>query len=195
MLWLSAWVPDVPSSTWYPSGGAFATRAAPIMPPAPPAFSTITCWPNSSPRRGVKTRIRPSLPPPAARGITIVMGRLGQSWAARGRMSLPAPRRPRWRVSRSMHHVIVARTAPTRRMGTDRGRKKPISHYCLLLHGDVGGADHVASKLGLGLDELAHLLGIEFACFDEDRLELCLRLRRLHGSDDRLVQFGADLRG
>jgi hypothetical protein len=84
MLWLSAWVPDVPSSTWYPSGGAFATRAAPIMPPAPPAFSTITCWPKSSPRRGVKTRIRPSLPPPAARGITIVMGRLGQSWAAPG---------------------------------------------------------------------------------------------------------------
>src|SRR3954470_14562945 len=84
MLWLSAWVPDVPSSTWYPSGGAFATRAAPIMPPAPPALWTITCGPKSSPRRGVKTRIRPSLPPPAARGIAIVMGRLGQSWAAPG---------------------------------------------------------------------------------------------------------------
>src|SRR6516164_7033829 len=32
------------NTNWYPSGVAFATRAVPVMPPAPPTFSMITCW-------------------------------------------------------------------------------------------------------------------------------------------------------
>src|SRR5215813_2271756 len=52
------------------------------MPPAPPTFSTMTCWPNSSERRDARTRVRTSPAPPAASGTTIDNGRIGQLWAA-----------------------------------------------------------------------------------------------------------------
>ncbi len=32
--------------TWWPSGSALATDAAPTIPPAPRRFSTITGWPS-----------------------------------------------------------------------------------------------------------------------------------------------------
>src|SRR5258708_5127539 len=60
------------------------TRAAPIMPPAPPTFSTITVAPKFSPRRGPMIRPRISLPLPAANGTTMVTGRTGQSSATAG---------------------------------------------------------------------------------------------------------------
>jgi hypothetical protein len=47
-------------------------------------FSTITCWPKLSLIRGVKTRPMTSNAPPAAKGTTIVNGRVGQSCAAAG---------------------------------------------------------------------------------------------------------------
>src|SRR5215475_5398475 len=54
------------------------------MPPAPPTFSTIICWPSRS--ESDVARIRPieSIGPPAANGTTRVTGRVGQSCAARG---------------------------------------------------------------------------------------------------------------
>src|SRR5205823_12562150 len=60
------------------SGAAFATRAVPVMPPPPPTFSMITCCPSAS--ESPTARIRPavSLELPAAKGITIVTGRVGQ---------------------------------------------------------------------------------------------------------------------
>src|SRR6185503_6492772 len=122
------------------------------MPPAPPAFSTITCWPNSSPRRGVKTRIRPSLPPPAARGITIVMGRLGQSWAAPGTDIATSA------AKAAMAHLIIDASGDRGgiRANAQNGNwslpQRADFALRLLLHGDIGGADHVAPKLGLGLD-------------------------------------------
>src|SRR5437762_11928241 len=54
------------------------------MPPAPPTFSTITCWPKSSERRGVRIRAMTSDVPPAAAATTMVTGRVGQSCAAAG---------------------------------------------------------------------------------------------------------------
>ena len=54
------------------------------MPPAPPAFSTITCWPKISDRRAATIRPMMSAPPPAANGTTKVIGRLGQLCAEAG---------------------------------------------------------------------------------------------------------------
>src|SRR6476620_9672349 len=65
----------------YPSGLASATRFDPVMPPAPPTFSTTTVCPSSSPMRYATMRPIVSCGPPAANGITIVTGRVGKSWA------------------------------------------------------------------------------------------------------------------
>src|SRR5712691_2809518 len=74
----------LPSTNWYPSGGDFATRAEPTIPPAPPTFSMTTCWPRTSDSRRPMMRPNTSVPPPAANGTTIVTGRVGQLWAAAG---------------------------------------------------------------------------------------------------------------
>src|SRR5438094_9946202 len=55
------------------------------MPPAPPIFSTITCWPRSSDRRGARRRaITSTVLLPAAAGATIVTARVGQLCASAG---------------------------------------------------------------------------------------------------------------
>src|SRR5580700_5565194 len=51
------------------------------MPPAPPTFSTTTCWPRISLTRCAITRPSTSVGPPAANGTTMVTGRVGQSCA------------------------------------------------------------------------------------------------------------------
>ena len=66
------------NTNWYPSGGAFATRAVPVMPPPPPTFSMITCWPSASERPTARTRPAVSDELPAANGTTMVTGRVGQ---------------------------------------------------------------------------------------------------------------------
>src|SRR3954470_1887184 len=48
------------------------------MPPPPPTFSTITCWPSCSPRLVAMMRPTTSIGPPAAKGTTMVTGRAGQ---------------------------------------------------------------------------------------------------------------------
>src|ERR1700733_11528671 len=52
------------------------------MPPAPPTFSMITCWSRSSERRAPRIRPTVSEALPAANGMTMVTGRVGQSSAA-----------------------------------------------------------------------------------------------------------------
>ncbi len=54
----------------WPSGGAFATEALPIVPPAPVRFSTITLRPSSVPSSALNERARTSCTPPAANGTT-----------------------------------------------------------------------------------------------------------------------------
>src|ERR1019366_995642 len=58
--------------------------AAPLMPPAPPTFSMITCWPSSSDKRGASTRAMVSVAPPAPNGTTMVTGRVRHVCAAAG---------------------------------------------------------------------------------------------------------------
>src|SRR5262249_43528433 len=60
------------------------------MPPAPPTFSTTTCWPSSSLMRCAMMRPMVSCGPPAANGMTIVTGRVGKSWALAGPISASA---------------------------------------------------------------------------------------------------------
>src|SRR5712692_5604993 len=55
------------------------------MPPAPPTFSTITCWPRVSLRPDARMRPIVSTGPPAANGTTMVSARrAGQSCARAG---------------------------------------------------------------------------------------------------------------
>src|SRR5215470_8383389 len=66
------------NTNWYPSGNAFATRAVPVMPPAPLVFSMITCWPSASEMPTARMRPAVSEELPAAKGTTMVTGRAGQ---------------------------------------------------------------------------------------------------------------------
>src|SRR5262245_6175922 len=54
------------------------------MPPAPPTFSMMICWPSVALIAGASTRATTSLGPPAANVTTRVNGRVGQSCAASG---------------------------------------------------------------------------------------------------------------
>jgi len=60
-----------------PSGGDFATDAAPTEPPAPGLFSTITGWPRLSASLGDTRRATPSTVPPAGHGTTSFTGFVG----------------------------------------------------------------------------------------------------------------------
>jgi len=66
-------------SSVVPSGAARATRDAPMVPPAPPAFSTTTVMPVRSPRRCAIRRDTTSVAPPAAKGTTMVTGPFGNA--------------------------------------------------------------------------------------------------------------------
>src|SRR4030095_521478 len=67
------------------------------MPPAPPTFSTTTCCPKSSERRGATMRATMSLELPAANGTTIVIGLVGQLCPSAGQVA--ESRTPRARLA------------------------------------------------------------------------------------------------
>src|SRR5882757_8706237 len=76
-----------------------------MVPPAPPWFSTTTCWPSWSLRCWAVSRAIMSTPPPAVSGTTSLIGRLGQaSCAASGPLaattsaSAPKQRGNKWRA-------------------------------------------------------------------------------------------------
>src|ERR1044072_9496209 len=54
-----------------PSGAALATKAVPMVLPAPGRFSTITLRPSCAPSSALIARARMSCTPPAANGTTI----------------------------------------------------------------------------------------------------------------------------
>src|SRR5688572_25337842 len=60
------------------------------MPPAPPMFSTITCWPSRSESFCPISRPMKSIGPPAGKGTTKVIGRVGHSCATAGPPSTSA---------------------------------------------------------------------------------------------------------
>ncbi|CFN77952.1 Uncharacterised protein [Bordetella pertussis] len=51
--------------------------SAPILPPAPERFSTMTDCPSSSPRRAPSMRATTSVAPPAGKGTMMRMGLSG----------------------------------------------------------------------------------------------------------------------
>src|SRR6185503_20066955 len=69
-----------------PSGADFAMSAAPMVPPAPPLFSTSTGWPSVSLMRWPIRRATMSVVPPAGNGTTTRIGLDGNDWAS----ALPA---------------------------------------------------------------------------------------------------------
>src|SRR5918995_1784111 len=64
------------SRVW-PSGRAWATRAAAMVPPAPVTFSTTTGWPRSRDMPSAAMRVITSVGPPAEKGTMIVTGLFG----------------------------------------------------------------------------------------------------------------------
>ncbi len=71
-----------PMSKVYPSGGDFATASAPMVPPAPPRFSTTTGWPSASESLCAMGRAKMSVDPPGGNGTTSFSGFEGQACAA-----------------------------------------------------------------------------------------------------------------
>src|SRR6187549_2361645 len=53
-----------------------------MVPPAPPRLSITTCWPRISESFAASGRATVSVPPPGGNGTIILIGLLGQSWAA-----------------------------------------------------------------------------------------------------------------
>src|SRR4051812_14388674 len=55
------------------------TASEPIMPPAPPRFSTTNCWPSAWLSASAQGRAMMSLAPPGAYGTTSLTGRAGHA--------------------------------------------------------------------------------------------------------------------
>src|SRR6266852_4851532 len=98
-------VPLDPSRSVYPSALAFATAAAPIRPPAPLRFSTMTCWPRASENAGATVRAGMSTLPLGGQGTTIFTVRLGKSWAL-------APAAAAAIAKTGIHRVIIGLPRP-----------------------------------------------------------------------------------
>src|SRR5688572_21219207 len=95
----------------WPSGAAFATMSAPIVPPAPPRLSTSTCWPIDSPMRCATSRATTSVVPPAGKGTTIRSGRAGKAGSAAWR-TLDASASAASETARTNVPVIAMRSPP-----------------------------------------------------------------------------------
>src|SRR5262245_56393710 len=76
-----------------PSAGAFATRAAPRLPPAPERLSTTTVCPSISPNAGPTMRAVMSTLPPGGYGTISRIGRPDCAVAAPDRSSSSAAAR------------------------------------------------------------------------------------------------------
>ena len=82
--WLKACVPVLPMRKICPSGSALATLALPTMPAAAPMFSEMMVCPSRSPSACAWMRALASTPPPGAKGMMRVIGRVGQFCASAG---------------------------------------------------------------------------------------------------------------
>src|SRR5258706_1392631 len=79
---LVTWVLGEVKRIEYPSGADRATASAPIMPFAPPRFSTTTACPSACVIVGAISRARMSVPFPGGNGTTIFTGREGHCCAS-----------------------------------------------------------------------------------------------------------------
>src|SRR5260370_34724754 len=113
------------------------------MPPAPPAFSTITDAPRFSAMRGPIIRPKISLPLPVANGTTMVSGRAGQSWAAAGAVAAVSS------TTNAEMSVTMAAIILMAGMVPPVILKIPVTRASV--RGDVGRLDDRPPLLDLGL--------------------------------------------
>ena len=66
----------------YPSGADRAVSAAPMLPPAPGLFSTVTGWPMDFASSRPIARAVMSTPPPGGKGQIMRIGFEGNAWAS-----------------------------------------------------------------------------------------------------------------
>jgi hypothetical protein len=60
---------DAAQTSEYPSAAVWAKASIPTLPPEPPRFSTIHCWPVSSDIFAQNIRESVSVAPPAGNGL------------------------------------------------------------------------------------------------------------------------------
>ena len=87
--------PGAATSRVWPSGAALATTSAPILPPAPPRFSTRKGWPSLSCNASASSRVTMSFDPPGGKGTTRRTGRSGQAACARAGKAMALASSPR----------------------------------------------------------------------------------------------------
>src|SRR5712671_4819844 len=84
-----------------------------MVPPAPPRFSTTTCWPSDLLILSATMRPSASLPPPGGNGMTSVTGRTGYAWAAAGRGASDDTTRPLTRLMKARRFIQCSASQPT----------------------------------------------------------------------------------
>src|SRR3954465_9663024 len=155
---LIAWL-SKQSSHVVPSGGDFATSAAPALPEAPGRLSTMMTLPNRCCRPAWTTRAIMSIEPPAANGTTILIGPDGQEGvcpaamlAARGVTKLPSRTERRvgmmpFRDMSSHRQVIVLALRHLHRLALQHRQRAGNPSPRRMRH------DHVVDVAALGGDE------------------------------------------
>src|SRR6187455_2901407 len=109
----------------YPSGAARATRLTPVVPPAPPMFSTRIGWPSVARIDSSMVRTMVSTAPPAASGMTTVIGFDGKVCAC------ATPHAAKIAKTESMSLFIVTVPKPLEVIGLDvrgLGHRHPFCH-------------------------------------------------------------------
>src|SRR6266568_6969384 len=162
------------------------------MPPAPPTFSTITCWPKTSERRGARTRPRASAPPPAANGTTMVTGRVGQFCALAIIAIMGSASTPASAAAMVVLGIVTSWfkfASSLLRLFCGRGRSLP---------GHAGGLDRGRPFLDLALDEFLQVP--RRPALGRDQIAADLSQPRLHGGschrrDGRVMELLDDRRG
>src|SRR5262245_27290917 len=157
------------------------------VPPAPPRFSTTTCWPSVLLIRSATSRASASLPPPAGNGTTSVTARFGKVCAEA--VSIPAP--PIAHATIAVKRIVDL--IPSSRRGAPiigRWRLPQFSAVALLFEEFFGTHGEVLWRAQDLLDGLLHRLAI-------DRIDLEIHLRGileefgiLHGRAERVPQRG-----
>src|SRR5580765_6612243 len=150
MVWLAAARTSV-----CPSGGALATSAVPIVPPAPGRFSTITLRPIAAPSSEPIARARMSWTPPAAKGTTMRVtppGACAPAPAAASERSSPA----------SARLMESSDTAPVAdQVFVDRYRLADAIHAAVLvgLMRELGlaGSEHHCRRARVDLEQVARV--------------------------------------
>src|SRR5262249_17212310 len=112
---------DVISSVW-PSGSALATTSAPILPPAPGRFSTMTGWPRVLASSSPTARASTSTSPPAGNAAIMRMAFVGHACAPPAHATAAANAAARLRNAANVRGNNRMTPSACRRLGAGHGR-------------------------------------------------------------------------